>query len=149
LVAFATNDSLVKTDLNQSAIAEGFGVQPDASLAQDVYIQERAVSTAVLTVSPKALAFGNQVIKTSSAARPVTVTNAGATAVPITGIALNGANPGQFSFTHNCGVSLAANASCTVRVVFKPTTKGAKSATLNVNGGGGGLRAVTLTGTGT
>jgi Tol biopolymer transport system component len=149
LVAFATNDSLVKTDLNQSAIAEGFGVQPDASLAQDIYIQERAVSTSVLAVSPKALAFGNQAIKTSSAARPVTVTNTGATAVPITSIALKGANPGQFSFTHNCGVSLAANASCTVRVVFKPTTRGAKSATLNVNGGGGGLRTVKLTGTGT
>jgi hypothetical protein len=33
-------------------------------------------------------------------------------------------------------------------VTFKPTTKGGKSATLDVNGGGGGLRSVKLTGTG-
>lgn len=147
LVAFASNDSLVKTDLNQSALQPVYN--KTVSLALDVYVQERAVSTSALTVSPKSLAFGSHTTNTTSAARPVTVTNTGTAAVAITGIALAGANPGQFSFTHNCGASLAGNASCTVKVVFKPTTKGVKVAALNVNGGGGGLRSVNLTGTGT
>ena len=37
---------------------------------------------------------------------------------------------------------------CVIKVAFKPTTEGAKVASLNVNGGGGGLRSVNLTVTG-
>ena len=149
-IVFSTAESLVKTDINQSALAFGHdGAHGPASIAQDVYLVERGTSTSSLTVAPKSLAFASQPTGTTSTARVVTVTNTSTAAVPITGISLAGANPGQFSFTHNCGTSLAGNAACTVKVKFKPTTKGAKSAVLNVNGGGGGLRTVTLTGTGT
>jgi probable HAF family extracellular repeat protein len=103
----------------------------------------------VLTLAPRSLAFGNQPINTTSAAKSVTVTNTSPKAVAITSIALKGSAPGQFASTNNCGKSLAGHASCTIKVTFKPTTKGAKSAILNVNGGGGGLRSVTLTGNGT
>src|SRR5262249_12484374 len=103
----------------------------------------------VLTLNPRSLAFGNQPINTISAPKAVTVTNTNAKAVRIPSIALTGANAGQFASTNNCGESLAGHATCTINVKFKPTTKGAKSATLNVNGGGGGLRSVTLAGTGT
>jgi Tol biopolymer transport system component len=128
-----------------STFATNMGVV-DLNGIPDVFVRERAVSN--LTVSPKALTFGNQAINTTSTARAVTVTNISAAAVAITGVTLAGTNPGQFARTHNCGTSLAAGASCTVNVVFKPTSIGAKSAVLNVNGGGGGLRSVTLTGTG-
>ena len=103
----------------------------------------------VLTLAPRLLAFGNQKIATSSAAKLVTMTNTRAAAVPITSVALTGTAAGQFSQKNNCGKSLAGHATCTIKVTFRPTTKGAKPATLNVNGGGGGLRTVTLTGTGT
>ena len=103
----------------------------------------------VLTLSPRSLAFGNQPINTGSTAKSVTVTNTGAKAAPITGIALTGTAAGQFASTNNCASSLAGHAFCTIKVIFKPTTKGAKSAFLNVNGGGGGLRSVSLSGTGT
>ncbi len=103
----------------------------------------------VITLTPRALAFGSQPIKTTSAAKSVTVTNTSAKVVLISSIALTGTAAGQFAQTNKCGKSLAAHATCTIKVTFKPTTKGAKSATLNVNGGGGGLRVVTLTGTGT
>ena len=112
----------------------------------DVYVHER--STSSLTVSPLALTFGNQLVNSTSSAQTVRVTNISTTAVPITSVALSGANPGQFARTHNCGSSLAAGASCTVSVVFKPTSSGGKSAVLTVNGSGGGLRSVALTGTG-
>ena len=43
---------------------------------------------------------------------------------------------------------MAVGASCTISVVFKPTTGGAKSGTLTVTGGGGaGTKAVALSGT--
>jgi hypothetical protein len=55
----------------------------------------------------------------------------------------------QVTSANNCGKSLAAHATCGIKVKFKPTPNGAKSATPNVNGGGGGLRTVALAGTGT
>ena len=103
----------------------------------------------VLTLTPRSLAFGNQPIHTSSAAKSVTVTNTSPKAMAISSIVLTGSAAGQFVFSDNCGKSMAAHASCTIKVTFKPSTKGAKSETLNVNGGGSGLRAVTLAGTGT
>ncbi len=103
----------------------------------------------VLTLTPRSLAFGNHPVNTTSATKQVTVTNTSAKIVAITSIALTGAARGQFVTTNNCGKSLAGHATCSIKVSFKPTTKGAKSAFLKVNGGGGGLRSVALTGTGT
>jgi probable HAF family extracellular repeat protein len=103
----------------------------------------------VLTLNPRSLAFGNQPINTASAPKSVTVTNTSAKSVAIKTITLTGSAAGQFASSNNCGNSLAGHATCTIKVTFKPTTKGAKTATLNVNGGGGGLRSVSLTGTGT
>jgi len=47
------------------------------------------------------------------------------------------------------GLPLVGHATCTIKVAFKLITKGAKSAFLNVNGGGGGLGSGNLTGAGT
>jgi probable HAF family extracellular repeat protein len=103
----------------------------------------------VLTMTPRSLAFGNHAIHTISAAKSVTVTNTSPKAAAISSVALTGTAAGQFAQTNNCGKSLAGHATCAIKVTFKPTTKGAKSGFLYVNGGGGGLRSVTLTGTGT
>jgi DNA-binding beta-propeller fold protein YncE len=109
----------------------------------------QATTTSMLTLTPRSLAFGNLPIHTSSAAQSVTVTNTSAKTVAITSIALRGTAPGQFAFTDDCGKALAAYRTCTLEATFKPTTEGAKTAYLDVNGGGGGLRSVKLTGTGT
>jgi probable HAF family extracellular repeat protein len=103
----------------------------------------------VLTLSPRSIAYGEQKVGTVSTVRTVTVTNTGTRAVAITSVALAGANAGQFGFNNQCGSSLAPKAQCLIKVRFKPTSKGSKTASLNVNGGGGGLRSVRLTGTGT
>jgi 6-phosphogluconolactonase len=113
-----------------------------------VAIAGQVVTTSVLTLTPRSLDFGDLPINTSSAAQSVTVTNTSAKPVAITSIALRGTAPGQFSFTSDCGKSLAAYRTCTLEAIFKPTTEGAKTAFLDVNGGGGG-RSVKLTGTGT
>ncbi len=103
----------------------------------------------VLTLAPRSLGFGNQPIKMSGTPKLVTLTNTSPKVVAVTSIALTGTDADQFAETNNCGSSLMGHATCTIKATFKPTTKGAKSAFLNVNGGGGGLRTVALTGTGT
>jgi len=116
--------------------------------SRDTNVRTYLLRGSSLALSPRALAFGDQKAGTTSAAKSITVQNNTSSAVPIANIALAGTGAGQFAFTHNCGSAVAAKGTCTIKVTFKPTTTGAKSATLSVNGGGGGLRVVNLTGTG-
>jgi len=100
-------------------------------------------------LAPTSLSFGSVTVGTTSAAKTVTLTNVGTTALTITGFAITGANPGDFSQTHTCGASLAAGASCTISVKFKPTVKGARAAALSVSDNASGSpQQVTLSGTG-
>ncbi len=102
-----------------------------------------------LALDPTSLTFGNQPMGTSSAPRTVSVQNRTDAVVAINNIALAGGGAKQFVYTSNCGSSVPGNGSCAIKVTFKPTSKGAKSATLSVNGGGNGLRVVDLAGKGT
>jgi hypothetical protein len=86
---------------------------------------------------------------TASGPQPITMTNTGSVALPITRITLTGTNQTQFSQTNSCGASVAVGSNCTLNVVFTPTSHGSKVATLNVIGGSGaGTQTVSLTGTG-
>lgn len=100
---------------------------------------------AQVTVSPTSLTFGNQIQGTSSTSQPVTVTSGSFGPISITSISIASA---QFSQTNNCGTSLPANSSCTINVVFQPSTAGAKSGTLSIKTGNAGSFSVTLSGTG-
>ena len=100
-------------------------------------------SSVALAVSPTALAFGNQNTNTSSAAKVVTVTNSQSSAVAIGTITV----PVGYTFTSACGTSLAANSSCTVSVVFAPTTGGAVTGNLAIPAGTSTLN-VAVSGTG-
>jgi probable HAF family extracellular repeat protein len=101
-------------------------------------------------LSPTSLSFGTVAIGTTSPAKTVTLTNVGATALTISGIAMTGADAGDFAQTHNCGTSLAAGASCSISVLFKPTASGARSAALTVtDNAAGSPQQVPLGGVGT
>lgn len=100
-------------------------------------------------LSPSSLTFGSVTIGDSSALQTVTLTNVGTTSLNITGIAITGSDPVDFAQTHTCGSSLAASASCSISVTFKPTASGTRTAALSVNDSGGGSpQIVPLSGTG-
>jgi hypothetical protein len=101
-------------------------------------------------LSPTSLSFGTVAMGTTSPAKTVTLTNVGATALTISAIAMTGADAGDFAQTHNCGTSLAAGASCSISVLFKPTASGARSAALTVtDNAAGSPQQVPLGGVGT
>ena len=131
------------------AINDAGDILAEGNDSRDYYTHHYFLRGSSLALDPRSLAFGNQKVGTTSAAKSITVQNNSTFVVPITSIALTGSGAKQFSSTNNCGNSLLGKGSCTIKLTFKPTTKGAKSAVLNVNGGGGGLRSVALTGTGT
>ncbi len=78
-------------------------------------------------LSAMSLNFVTQKMNTSSSAKPVVLTNTGATALTINSISIVGTNPLDFTETNDCPGSLAANASCTIGVTFKPTARGSRS----------------------
>jgi hypothetical protein len=74
----------------------------------------------------------------------------GTTALSITSIVVTGVEAGDFPKTGTtCGSTLAAAASCTVSLTFKPSTTGSRSANLTVtDNASGSPQHVTLSGTG-
>jgi hypothetical protein len=96
-----------------------------------------------ISISPSALGFGSVATGSPSAPQAVTVTNTGTAAAPVTGIATTG----DFSQTNNCGSSIAAGASCTVTVTFRPAASGSRTGTLTITAAGI-TNSVPLSGTG-
>jgi hypothetical protein len=97
-----------------------------------------------ITVSPSALTFGNQVLTTTSASQPVTITNTGTTAINSISIAISP----QYGQTNTCD-SLAASASCTINVTFTPTATGTQTGTLTLTDSDpSSPQTVSLSGTG-
>jgi hypothetical protein len=85
----------------------------------------------VVSLSTTALAFGGQSMGTTSAARTVTVTNSGGSALSISAVESSQA---QFQHTHDCS-TLAPRAQCTIRVVFSPAAAaGGLNASVAVGG---------------
>jgi hypothetical protein len=111
-------------------------------------VEFQASSTAV-SVTPTTLTFPATTVGTSSASKVVTFKNAGSTALPISSVTIQGADPRDFTQTNTCGTSVAAGASCKFTVIFTPTATGTRTATLNIGDTDPtGPQMVTLTGTG-
>ena len=104
-----------------------------------------------MTLLPSSLDFGNQQVGTTSQPQTVTLTNYAPKAVTIFGSDFTGSSPGSFKLQNTtCQNSLPAGGSCTINIVFAPTRKYPKTATLEVrDNGGASPQTVSLSGTGT
>ncbi len=104
------------------------------------------------SVAPASLSFGGTTVGQDSQALATTLSNSGSAALNIGGIAVGGSNSGDFRVAGgSCasGAALAAGASCTVQLVFRPTAAGARSAALSISHNAtGGASSVALSGTG-
>jgi hypothetical protein len=85
-----------------------------------------------LTLSSPSLSFAPQLTGTPSGVLAETVTNTGALAVVISGVALAGTNAADFSQHSTCGSSLAAGANCTINVTFTPSQLGPRSGSIRI-----------------
>jgi hypothetical protein len=111
-----------------------------------------------LVVSPTALNFGTILIPNTSAPQSVMLTNNTNAAMAFTSAVISGGSPAAANTDYvvstatatPCGASIAAGASCTVSVTFKPTVVGAESANLVLTDGDStSPQTISLTGTGT
>jgi Abnormal spindle-like microcephaly-assoc'd, ASPM-SPD-2-Hydin len=99
-----------------------------------------------LSLSPASLAFGNEVVNTTSTGKTATITNITASAVSLGTISASG----DYAISSKtCGGSIAAGGKCTVTVTFKPTVVGAVAGEVTVPYGGvGSPNRLSLSGTG-
>jgi hypothetical protein len=119
-----------------------------ASTSKAVDVKITAAAPA-LTLSPKSLAFGDEMVGSTSALKTVTVTNSGTANVTFKSIGLAGSLAADFGLTKTCGTTLAAKASCTLSVTFKPVSAGAASASVSLaDNVTGSPQTIALTGTG-
>ena len=107
----------------------------------------------VIGVSPTTLSF-SQVVNSTSAAQTATVSNSGNAPLLISALLINGAQASEFQLangsTCSVGGSVAANASCVLKLAFTPTVTGARNANLSIShNAAGSPTALTLNGSGT
>jgi hypothetical protein len=102
-------------------------------------------TSATLSTNPSSLTFGSTTVGATSAAQTVTVQNTGNAAAAISSIVASG----DFAQTNTCGSSLAAGASCTISVTFKPTASGTRTGSVTVTSNAANSpTTISLTGTG-
>jgi hypothetical protein len=107
----------------------------------------RATFTGNVTLSNSSLAMGSRTVGTESSATTVTMKNAGTGALSISNVGVGGLNSADFPLTKSCSTSLAAGASCTINVSFKPLATGTREAQI-VTTDSAGTQYVNLAGTG-
>ncbi len=119
----------------------------DPSSPQTVAVSGTGAGPSV-TLTPTSLSFGDQVYRKASTSQAVTLKNTGASTLTIASVTVTGANTGDFTQTNTCGTSVAANASCTINVIFTPAGLGARSASISIgDNASGSPQTVSLTGT--
>lgn len=93
---------------------------------------------AELEADPGSVDFGEIAVGAEGEARPVTVRNTGGSPATVESLALAGADAGAFALSDDrcSGRSLAAGASCTAGVVFRPRQEGVQRARLEVRASG-------------
>ena len=111
----------------------------------------------VVSLSPTSLKWGKIAVGTLAGTKAVVLTNTGTATLDISGIAITGADAGDFglktfkaSKTQTpCGSTVAAGANCTIKVTFKPTQTGARTAAVTItDNASNSPQSIALAGTG-
>jgi hypothetical protein len=91
----------------------------------------------VVDLEPSNLNFGMQPVGVKSHVRWITLRNTSASTLHISGIGISGMNAGDFSQTNDCGRAVPPGGNCELRVTFKPSALGPRSAFVSIADDGG------------
>jgi serine protease len=168
-------DGVNKSEFSATSTCSGKAVAPSASCAVSVVFTPDSIGgkaaslvvrvsesayvlvvplegtgfSASVSVDPVSLNFGNQGVGTTSTNKSITLRNSGSISLTITEFAVVGTDSATFTQSNDCGTTLAAGASCTITVWFKPTSIGSKAASIRISSSAtGGAVSVALGGVG-
>ena len=121
----------------------------DAVGTQSATLTGIGVGIAQAVISPTTLTFPSASIGASSAAQTITISNPGTAPLTLSGYSLTGANPANFVLTSTCSLTIAVNGSCTISVIFTPTSATNFTASVIIaDSAAGSPQTVALTGSG-
>ena len=95
-----------------------------------------ALAPARLVLTPTTQGFGTVALEAESPPLALLVTNVGDDVATGLGVVVSGRSADQFTASDDCGPELAGGATCTVSVVFAPTTLGDHAAELVASSAG-------------
>ena len=157
-VLFGNGDGTFQTQVVYANVAAGTLVGADFTndgrLDLAVVSRDYSGGTILLQIpsvglSTTGLSFGIVTVKAASNPQSFVLTNTGSAPLLVSGIAISGANAGDFSQTSNCGASLSPGANCTVSITFSPSATGTRTASLGItDNASGSPQSVTLKGSG-
>ncbi len=99
----------------------------------------------IASLSPTSLTFSVQSLNTGGSSQSLILSNTGTATLNIASIAITG----DFSLTNSCGSGVAAGASCSIAVTFKPTGTGLRTGTVTITDNASPATQITiLAGTG-
>jgi hypothetical protein len=105
------------------------------------------ISDPAMSIAPASLAFGNQVMGTTSASQVLNISSTGTDNLTISSVQHNSTD---FSVTNNCLTPLAPGSACTIAISYTPSSAGGLGDSLVVVGNDpGSPHTIQLTGTGT
>jgi len=123
-----------------------------ANSPQTVTLSGTGMGPAV-SFGQNSFSVGSQLVTTNSLAQLVSLTNTGNAPLTISSIGIGGTNSGDFTQTNNCpgsNATLAANASCTISLIFTPAAAGSRTASVTVADNAADTpQSLSLVGTGT
>jgi hypothetical protein len=122
----------------------------NSAILQNISIQVlQGTLTPAVSLQHTSFYMGSEIVGVEGTPGKMSVTNSGGGPLSITGIGVSGINKTEFPLTHNCPTTLAAGASCTLTIYFKPAGTGTRDAEIVIfDNAGSGEQTVTLTGTG-
>ena len=140
--------AMTSTDLATAGAQQIFveNFPSGASCAAYSALPFTVASAPIVTPTPQSLSFSSQLVNTTSSNKSVILKNNGSASVTINSITATG----DYAVASNtCGSSLAAAASCTVNVNFKPAISGSITGSLAISDSApDSPQTVSLSGTG-
>ena len=145
-VLYGGRSSLYTIDLTTGALTLVGLMGAAATDIRGMEFPTGAPGAPAVSLTPPSLAFGSQLVGTTTASQPLTVQNVGTVILNIASIAASG----DFAQTNTCAATLAPSASCTINVTFTPTALGVRNGAVSVaSNAAGSPHSSTLSGTGT
>ncbi|MFZ0911594.1 MAG: hypothetical protein WAN24_19145 [Candidatus Acidiferrales bacterium] len=126
IMSFTANSDVSKTHAANLEIVDNASGSPQMVFMSATVINPQAY------LSSNYLNFGNQKTGTTSAAKQVTLTNAGTTPLTLSGLTVTG-NFAIASGGCTGTTSLAPGANCAINVTFTPTTRGQKTGLVKIS----------------
>jgi hypothetical protein len=90
------------------------------------------LNTPTMALYPSALKFASQTVGTTSNPKMEKLSNSGSASVRFGSISITGLNAGDFHATTTCGTFLSVSKNCAITVIFEPTAKGTRVASLQI-----------------